>query len=81
MYEGRVGPEEIEQMVNDIPGPISTNIEKFRAAVRVHKCKALGCPYCLIRDWVNEVEEELSKIIAISSEETHTGVYKSFEDK
>ena len=48
-------------MANDIPSPVETSVEKFREAVRTHNCGVSGCPYCLIRDWVNEIEEKLKK--------------------
>ena len=48
-------------MANDIPSPRETSVERFREAVRIHNCEISGCPYCLIRDWVNEKEEKLKK--------------------
>jgi len=43
-------------MANDIPSPRETSVERFRQAIRIHECGIEGCPYCLVRDWVNGLE-------------------------
>ena len=39
-----------------------SSVERFRELVRTHECGALGCPYCLIKDWIIELEGKLNEI-------------------
>lgn len=48
------------------PTPVDRNdpssVESFREVIRTHKCEAVGCPYCLITDWILELEGKLNEI-------------------
>tara|TARA_R110000824_G_scaffold37318_1_gene114676 strand:+ start:209 stop:385 length:177 start_codon:yes stop_codon:yes gene_type:complete len=44
----------------DRSDPVS--MEKFRKAIRDHKCDTPGCPYCLIKDWILELEGKINEI-------------------
>jgi hypothetical protein len=51
---------------NKAPIPVDRNdpvsVERFRDAIRTHDCGVSGCPYCLISDWIKELEEGKNEV-------------------
>lgn len=51
---------------NKSPTPVDrndpTSVERFRNAIRTHECEAMGCPYCLIKDWIKELEGDQNEV-------------------
>ena len=51
---------------NKAPSPVDRNdpvsVERFRNLIRTHDCGVSGCPYCLISDWIKELEIDQNEV-------------------